>query len=80
MAVVGAVCTTNVTVVRGVWGLENGGYFLWGLCVGERGGSPTGPCGVSHTRGPTADEHMEIVKIVEGYSGQIREFFARFNG
>ena len=32
---------------------------------------------VSHKREPTAEEHMEIVDIVENYSKEIREFFSK---
>ena len=53
---------------------------MCGFFVGEMVGSALSAFQVFHKREPTADEHMEIVKIVEGHSGQIREFFARFNG
>ena len=34
---------------------------------------------VFHKREPTAQEHMEIVEIVENYSEAITEFFSQFN-
>ncbi len=34
---------------------------------------------VYHKREPTADEHMEIVGLVENYNKEISEFFAKFN-
>ncbi|CAI9832818.1 conserved hypothetical protein [Nitrosopumilaceae archaeon] len=66
--------------VGDVWGCTNVGDFLCGFFVGEMVGSALSAFQVFHKREPTADEHMEIVKIVEGHSGQIREFFAKFNG
>ncbi|MDA7959540.1 MAG: hypothetical protein MPJ08_02270 [Nitrosopumilus sp.] len=68
------------TGVGDVWRRSNVGDFLCGFFVGEMVGSALSAFQVFHKREPTADEHMEIVKIVEGHSGQIREFFARFNG
>ena len=34
---------------------------------------------VFHKREPTAQEHMEIVEIIERYSEAITEFFSQFN-
>jgi hypothetical protein len=34
---------------------------------------------IVHKREPTADEHMEIIELVENHSNEIKEFFAKFN-
>ena len=62
-----------------VWDLKNIGDFLCGFFVGEMVGSALSAFQVYHHREPTADEHMEIVNLVENYSKLIQEFFARFN-
>ncbi len=62
-----------------VWNVKNIGDFLCGFFVGEMVGSALSAFQVYHHREPSADEHMEIVDLVENYSKQIEEFFARFN-
>ncbi len=62
-----------------VWDVKNIGDFLWGFFVGEMVGSALSAFQVYHKREPTADEHMEIVNLVENYSKQIQEFFSKFN-
>lgn len=62
-----------------VWACENLGDFLCGFFVGEMVGSALGAFQVIHKREPTPEEHMDIVKLVEGHSNDIKEFFARFN-
>lgn len=62
-----------------VWKPENIGDFLCGFFVGEMVGSALSAFQVFHRREPTPDEHMEIVGLVENYTDEIREFFARFN-
>jgi hypothetical protein len=62
-----------------IWNVNNIGDFLCGFFVGEMVGSALSAFQVFHKREPTADEHMEIVDLVEGYSKQIQEFFLKFN-
>ena len=62
-----------------VWRCENTGDFLCGFFVGEMVGSALSAFQVFHKREPTAQEHMEIVEIVENYSEEITEFFSQFN-
>ena len=62
-----------------VWECEKTGDFLCGFFVGEMIGAALGAFSAFHKRDPTDGEHMEIVSMVERYSGEIKEFFARFN-
>ena len=62
-----------------VWRCENTGDFICGFFVGEMVGSALSAFQVFHKRVPTAQEHMEIVEIVENYSEEITEFFSQFN-
>jgi len=62
-----------------VWKCENIGDFLCGFFVGEMVGSALSAFQVYHRREPTPDEHMEIVGLVENFTEEIREFFAKFN-
>ena len=62
-----------------VWRCENTGDFLCGFFVGEMVGSALSAFQVFHKREPTAQEHMEIVEIIENYSKAITEFFSQFN-
>ena len=62
-----------------IWRCENTGDFLCGFFVGEMLGSALSAFQVFHKREPTAQEHMEIVEIVENYSEAITEFFSQFN-
>ena len=34
---------------------------------------------IVHKREPTAEEHLEIIELVESYSKEIKDFFAKFN-
>jgi hypothetical protein len=34
---------------------------------------------IVHQREPTADEHLEIIELVESHAKEIKEFFAKFN-
>ena len=61
------------------WNCENVGDFLCGFFVGEMVGSALSAFQVVHKREPTADEHLEIIELVESYSKEIKEFFAKFN-
>ena len=61
------------------WGCENTGDFLCGFFVGEMVGSALSAFQVFHKREPTAEEHLEIIELVERHSAEIKEFFARFN-
>jgi len=63
-----------------VWKCKNTGDFLCGFFVGEMVGSALSAFQVFHKREPSQDEHLEIVRIVEKYSKEIREFFSQFNG
>lgn len=62
-----------------VWKCQNVGDFLCGFFVGEMVGSALSAFQVFHKRQPTPDEHMEIVGLVENYTEEIRDFFAKFN-
>ena len=62
-----------------VWKVKNIGDFLCGFFVGEMVGSALSAFQVYHHREPSADEHMEIVDLVENYSKQIEELFSKFN-
>jgi hypothetical protein len=62
-----------------VWNVKSIGDFLCGFFVGEMVGSALSAFQIYHHREPSADEHMEIVDLVENYSKQIEEFFAKFN-
>ncbi len=62
-----------------LWECENVGDFLCGFFVGEMVGSALSAFQIVHKREPTAEEHMEIIELVESYSKEIKEFFAKFN-
>lgn len=62
-----------------VWNCKNTGDFLCGFFVGEMVGSALGAFHGAHKRDPTPEEHMEIIEMVEGYSGDIQDFFLKFN-
>lgn len=62
-----------------VWNCKNIGDFLCGFFVGEMVGSALSAFQVFHKREPTAEEHMELVDIVESYSKEIQDFFSKFN-
>jgi len=62
-----------------VWRCDNTGDFLCGFFVGEMVGSALSAFQVYHKREPSAEEHMEIVNIVEKYSEEIVIFFTKFN-
>ena len=55
------------------------GISLCGFFVGEMIGSALSAFHSFHKREPTANEHAEIVDIIEVYAEQIRDFFAKFN-
>ncbi|MBM2819319.1 MAG: hypothetical protein HW410_1001 [Nitrosarchaeum sp.] len=62
-----------------LWNCQNVGDFLCGFFVGEMVGSALSAFQIVHKREPTAKEHMEIIELVESYSIDIKEFFAKFN-
>jgi len=62
-----------------LWNCQNVGDFLCGFFVGEMVGSALSAFQIVHKREPTAAEHMEIIELVESYSKEIKEFFAKFN-
>lgn len=62
-----------------LWDCQNVGDFLCGFFVGEMVGSALSAFQIVHKREPTAEEHMEIIELVESYSKEIKEFFAKFN-
>ena len=62
-----------------VWKCENTGDFLCGFFVGEMVGSALSAFQVYHKREPSAEEHMEIIGIVEKYFDEIVAFFTKFN-
>ena len=51
---------------------------MW-IFFGEMIGSALSAFHSFHKREPTANEHAEIVDIIEVYAEQIRDFFAKFN-
>ena len=61
------------------WDCANVGDFLCGFFVGEMVGSALSAFQIVHKREPTAEEHMEIVELVESHSKEIKEFFNKFN-
>ena len=61
------------------WNCENVGDFLCGFFVGEMVGSALSAFQIVHKREPTAEEHLEIIELVESYSKEIKEFFNKFN-
>ena len=52
---------------------------MCGFFVGEMVGSALSAFQVFHKREPSAEEHMEIVGIVEKHSDEIAAFFTKFN-
>jgi hypothetical protein len=62
-----------------LWDCQNVGDFLCGFFVGEMVGSVLSAFQIVHKREPTAEEHMEIIELVESYSKDIKEFFVKFN-
>lgn len=65
--------------VNQVWSCQRLGDFLCGFFVGEMVGSALSAFQIVHKREPTADEHMEIVELVESHSKEIQDFFSKFN-
>ncbi len=61
------------------WDCANVGDFLCGFFVGEMVGSALSAFQIVHHREPTANEHLEIIKLVENHSKEIKEFFSKFN-
>ncbi len=53
--------------------------FLCGFFVGEMVGSALSAFQIVHQREPTADEHLEIIELVESHAEEIKEFFSKFN-
>ena len=62
-----------------IWDCSNIGDFLCGFFVGEMVGSALSAFQIVHQREPTADEHLEIIELVESHSIEIKEFFSKFN-
>ncbi len=62
-----------------VWKCDNVGDFLCGFFVGEMVGSALSAFQIVHKREPTGEEHLEIIELVENYSKEIKDFFAKFN-
>ena len=67
------------TRLTNMWKCDNAGDFLCGFFVGELVGSILSAFQYSQKRDPTADEHLEIVGLVESRSKEIKEFFSKFN-
>ncbi len=65
--------------VGDIWNCSSIGDFLCGFFVGEMVGSALSAFQIVHQREPTADEHLEIIELVESNSKEIKEFFAKFN-
>ena len=65
--------------VGDVWDCNSVGDFLCGFFVGEMVGSALSAFQVVHQREPTAEEHLEIIELVESHSKEIKDFFAKFN-
>ena len=62
-----------------VWDGQNTGDFLCGFFVGEMVGSALSAFQIVHKREPTAEEHLEIIELVENHSKEIKDFFRKFN-
>ena len=62
-----------------VWDCQNIGDFLCGFFVGEMVGSALSAFQIVHKREPSAEEHLEIIELVEHHSKEIKEFFSKFN-
>ncbi len=62
-----------------VWDCKSLGDFLCGFFVGEMVGSALSAFQIVHKREPTGEEHLEIIELVESYSNEILDFFAKFN-
>ena len=62
-----------------IWDCTSIGDFLCGFFVGEMVGSALSAFQIVHQREPTADEHLEIINLVEDHSKEIKEFFSKFN-
>ncbi len=62
-----------------VWECKSLGDFLCGFFVGEMVGSALSAFQIVHKREPTGEEHLEIIELVESYSTEILDFFAKFN-
>ena len=67
------------TRLTNMWKCDNAGDFLCGFFVGELVGSILSAFQYSQKRDPTADEHIEIIELVESRSKEIKEFFSKFN-
>ena len=65
--------------VGDTWNCQNIGDFLCGFFVGEMVGSALSAFQIVHKREPSAEEHLEIIELVESRSKEIKEFFAKFN-
>ena len=65
--------------INDVWKCENTGDFLCGFFVGEMVGSALSAFQIYHKREPTAEEHMQIIEIVEDHNKKISDFFSKFN-
>lgn len=61
------------------WDCRNIGDFLCGFFVGEMVGSALSAFQIVHKREPTAEEHLEIIELVENHAKEIKEFFNKFN-
>ena len=61
------------------WNCSNVGDFLCGFFVGEMVGSALSAFQIFHQREPSAEEHLEIIELVESHAKEIKEFFAKFN-
>jgi len=62
-----------------VWDCRSIGDFLCGFFVGEMVGSALSAFQIVHKREPSGEEHLEIIELVESYSKEIKDFFAKFN-
>jgi hypothetical protein len=65
--------------VDAVWDCKSIGDFLCGFFVGEMVGSALSAFQIVHKREPTGEEHIEIIELVENFSKEIKDFFAKFN-
>lgn len=61
-----------------IWNCSSIGDFLCGFFVGEMVGSALSAFQIVHQREPSAEEHLEIIELVENNSKDIKEFFAKF--
>ena len=69
----------KIHIKNGMPTSERRGFFMLDFLSARLIGSALSAFHSFHKREPTANEHAEIVDIIEVYAEQIRDFFAKFN-